>query len=476
MTVYKNQLWLLVGLLITAGAPFTSGQEYDWVDNSSHDLQFFSPVNLDFDDAPIGRTSGYFFRFDKLSWAATGERNTVGNKEVTVLSELIVPDALSTFLGVTSETPLPTQQYEIINGLQDVAPTADFGWGERYEFGYRYKNHSWDISILDGPLIQEENTFGNGPETSGFGSIHVNFAAPTDFLRGFRDYWGSGEEVDSFVLPTEVFAGPGQPGDNIVDDLDGDGAEGAVFIVDPNDTVIGIAIDLDDLHMYNVTFNQLTIRNSTETKGIEIMHTHYLTNRHHMAKHQNNHLEFGYGVRFLRLRDEFRFDGTSDLLGTMNFSTGTENQIVGPQVRLKWSTQRSRWNLAVDGRCQLGYNIVDLDHAGSYGLDDTGPFGNLINQGLVPGGIDRLIGAQPNTYSYGRQDNEFSPVVELRADLSYQLTGAIAARLGYTALFIDNISRASQVTNYSFPDLGLLEGGNQEILLNGANFGFDVVY
>ena len=81
MTVYKNQLWLLVGLLISAGASFASGQEYDWVDNSSHELQFFSPVNLDFDDEPIRRSSGYFFNYDKLNWAVTGERLITGNQQ-----------------------------------------------------------------------------------------------------------------------------------------------------------------------------------------------------------------------------------------------------------------------------------------------------------------------------------------------------------------------------------------------------------
>ena len=78
--------------------------------------------------------------------------------------------------------------------------------------------------------------------------------------------------------------------------------------------------------------------------------------------------------------------------------------------------------------------------------------------------------------SYARQQNNFSPMVELRAEASYQLTRALAARVGYTGIFVDNITRASQTVDWFIPDLGLLRGGEQEIYINGLDFGFDVVY
>jgi hypothetical protein len=285
-------------------------------------------------------------------------------------------------------------------------------------------------------------------------------------------------------VPTATLNGPSGDGDGFADDLDGDGAEGAAnFVVSDidgdgeigDDEVVGIVIDLDDLHLFNVTFNQVTVRNTTETQGFELMRTHQLSNRHLMTKHQNRQIDIAYGVRFLRLRDEFTFDGTSDLLGTAVFTTGAENQIVGPQIRARWSAQRGRWNLGVDGRCLFGYNITDADQRGSIGLDHVED-GVVVNPGLAPGAINRLLSGQPTTFSYGKQFNEFSPVVEFRADASYQVTSSIALRLGYTAIFVDNISRASQITRYFLPDMGFREAGQQHILINGANFGFDVVY
>ncbi len=481
--------WIASCLLAVALAPVAHAVE-EFYDPGAHDAQWFSPVDLDFNTRPIRKDNGFFFRYDKLSWAATGERVPIGDPNVQVFSEIIIPDALAQSFSATSG-PLTAAvlQYPIFNGLQDVAPTAQFAWGERYEFGRLDGGNGWQVSILDGPEVNSSNTFGNGPEQSGFGSIHVNFATPDNFLLGFRNYWGGGVETSFFVIPTPTLNGPGiVPGNetpaDFIDDLDGDGIEGFNFILGDidgdgeidDDEVIGIAVDLDDLHEFNVTFNQVNVRNVTETQGVELMRTHQLSNRHKEVKRQRSQWEIAYGVRFLRLRDRFSFDGTSDLLGTAAFTTEAENQIVGPQIRSKWTTQRGRWNLGIDGRFLFGYNITDADQTGSIGLDNTDAFGTVVNPGLVPGGFNRLISGQPTAFSYGRQDNEFSPTAELRANLSYQLTSAVALRLGYTAIFVDNISRASQITRYFLPDMGLRPGGQQEIFINGANFGFEVVH
>jgi len=462
-------------------------------DCCEHDLQFFSPVDFDFECQPIKKDCGWTFRYDKLSWAMTGERVAVGNPNVQVFSEIIISDALAQSFNATSG-PIRSAdlQYSIINGLQDVVPTAQFGWGERYEFGRFNGSSGWQFSILDGPEVSVSQVFGTGAQQFGFGSIHVNFSTPANFLLGFRDYGGGGVlvgDAGDFVIPTPTLNGPGiVPGNeapgNFIDDLDGDGIEGFNFIVGDvdgdgmidDDEIIGIAVDLDDLHLFNVTFDQVSLRNTTETQGIELMKTTRLSNGNRMKKNQNRHFDIGYGVRFLRLRDQFSFNGTSPLMGTMQFTTEAENQLVGPQLRAQWSTQQGRWGWNFDGRAMLAYNITDSDQVGSYGLDNVDALGIVINPGLAPGAFNRLISAQPNTFSYGRRDDEFSPTVEVRAELSYQITGAIAARLGYTGIFIDNISRGASITNYSLPDFGFLQGGQQDIFINGANFGFDVVY
>jgi hypothetical protein len=48
--------------------------------------------------------------------------------------------------------------------------------------------------------------------------------------------------------------------------------------------------DFGDLHTFNVAFDQIIVRSRTKTNGVEAMWSHDLTNRHYMAKHQNNRL------------------------------------------------------------------------------------------------------------------------------------------------------------------------------------------
>ena len=79
MTVHKMRTWLVAGLLLSTTSTAARGQVNEWVDTPAHDLQFFSPADLDFENQPLRRADGFIFRYDKLSWAFTGERNVIGS-------------------------------------------------------------------------------------------------------------------------------------------------------------------------------------------------------------------------------------------------------------------------------------------------------------------------------------------------------------------------------------------------------------
>lgn len=533
MTAPKYFNWVAASLLVALSNAVSQAQPLAheiilpdpdstplFVDNPSHDLQFFSPVDFDFENRPIRQQAGYFFSFEKLFWAATGERITVGDPNQVVLSELIFGNSP---FSIGTAPP----QYVISNSIQDAPPNgSDFGNGDRYEFGYTEGGNGWLIGVMDGPEINGREIFGfnsltipnqlplflnldnpniditnlaflsdvlgrpgsgsNDIATSrnGFGSVHVNFATPTGFLAGFVDYAvngpnnelgptvaGPGRAVELVTVTLGADGNPeitlvtlGSGADGIPDNLNGNLVGGFFFVVDAAGTVIGTGVDYGDLHTFNVAFERFEVRNVTETDGIELMKTVTLDNRHLPVKRQGEFIELGVGVRFLRLNDEFTFDGSGGILGRTFATTGAENQIVGPQIRGRWSKQRGRWNFGLDGRFVFGYNVQNQTQVGAIGED------------LAPGAVNSPIFAQPHAVSYARQQQNFSPLAEIRADLSYQVTSSIAAKLGYTGLFVDNITRASQTVNWSIPDLGILHGGEQEIYINGVNFGFEAVY
>ncbi len=524
-------------LLIGAQATVASAQLFPQVqllqddpwcgDCCEHDLQFFAPVDFDLECQPMLKDCGWYFGYEKLSWVITGERTTIGDPTVNVQSEIYLPQTGSS-LGVAPPT------YQVVNSIQDAPPEADFAWGNRYEFGRQNRGSGWRISILEGPELNTQDVYGfdeisipgtlpfitrttndndtvtiidpdnfdpsltillfpNGPNDvstsiNGFGSVAVNFRTPAGFLTGLRDYWvgttsgpvigGPGRsllvtgseqvEVNGVLTEAKISAAAVVTGaDGLVDDLNGNGQ--SFFFIDldadgTHDVGEPFGFDFNDLHTFNVFFDTVIVRNNTRTDGVELMHTFDVPNRYKMKKHQDSRLRISTGVRYFQLQDLFYFEGRGGFLGLTTMTTDVQNSIFGPQVQLQWHKQRGRFGLDVDGRFMWGFNVQDLD------LDAT------IGQDLLPGGLNSSATGRPTATRTGRHDETFSPFVEFRADASYSITNSIKARVGYTAMFIDNITRSSRVTDWVLPNPGLLKGGQQDIFINGANFGFDVLY
>lgn len=454
------------------------------------DAQYFAPVDFDFDCRPIRKDCGFFFNYEKLAWVATGERHHIGVEGATQAGSF---NSLRQF--VTGETlqignpVIPNPGVTVFidppllpNNIQNAEPRADLGWGERYELGYFKGDAGWLVGVLDGPEIDSSQVYGFGATVqdgtngllSPLGSVFIVFDDPLNLMRGFIDVFDG--------VPT---AGP--PGGNLQDDTNGDGIlDGDGFAddidrdghfgpdgVDLDDPVEepdagfvgGLEHDFDDLVILPVSFQTLVVRNRTEISGIELMRTHRLDNRHRMAKHQNRSVVMSYGVRYVQLDDQFRVDGAGGVLGDSFWDTSIINNIVGPQLGLSYQEQKGRFLFDFNGRFLFGYNIQNLKQTAALGED------------LIPGQHNHPLYFSPTYANHGRQEEDFAPVVELRANASYQLTGAIALKLGYTGTFIDNIRRASQHVKYELPRMGFRDdAGTQNIFVNGVNFGAEVVY
>ena len=155
-----------------------------------------------------------------------------------------------------------------------------------------------------------------GDKTFGFGSVHVNFRTPAGYLSGFSDYLnyvagaaigtqgGPALYVGNYGQSTE--SGPPSGTTNTVptftflrmaDDINENGIPGAIAIAVTVQTPSGpvteftTLTDFGDLHEFNIAFERLEVHSRTNTEGVEAMWTHELSNRHYMAKNQNNQLE-----------------------------------------------------------------------------------------------------------------------------------------------------------------------------------------
>ncbi len=484
-------------------------------ENYSHDFQLFAPVEIDLDNEPYVDDHGYLFNYSKLAWSFSGEHVTIGDPDVVVFAEEI-------FRQNPQDEGIRPAPYQVQNGLQDALPDAGFGWGDRYEIGYRDRGNGWLISILDGPEQVQNKVYGMTPTLSGttlppvdldfrgqplfppgstgggntdpnaqtpgplgdffalgFGNVHVNFDTPAGYLLGFRDYLNflAGAAIGTQVGPVAFvgnFGGLTEPDIDdddgtfdfirLTDDIDEDGIPGAVIIIDPVTGGLTTLTDFDDLHQFNIAFDQVIVRTRAKINGVEAMWTHELTNRHMQAKHQNNFFELGVGARYLQFEDYFSFLADGGILGRTSSDTWLDNNIVGPQVRAKWINQRQRWRLSGTASFLFGYNTQNWSQENGIGAE------------LVPGATNRLLFAQPTFSQHGLTRDDFSPVGELRLDAAYYLTQSVALKVGYTGMYIGNIRRAATSVRYFLPDMGFRDSGTQDLISNGVDFGIDFVY
>ncbi len=193
------------------------------------------------------------------------------------------------------------------------------------------------------------------------------------------------------------------------------------------------------------------------TDSVELMKTYRFDQTKHGAT-----VQFQFGARWMRMNDKFRVDALGGTLGDSFWDTRVDNQIIGPQVALSWQKQQGRWSTFLEGRALLGANFQNLSQEGGIGSE------------LNPGAANRPVYFNPTVFTHGRQEQAFSPVVEMRVSTSYQLTKAFSLQLGWTGIFADNIRRAAPHVQYSLPNMGLRDAGDQEVFINGLTFGCEL--
>lgn len=477
-------------------------------ENYDQDLRIFAPLELDLDNLPADDGDcGYFFGYEKLYWSYTGERTTIGNPEVVAFAEEI-------YLQNPQDQGVRPDPHQIYNSLTSVPPAAGFSGGDRYEFGYRDRDNGWYVSVLKGPDLYEHGHYGFGatnptididytdstdvqndpgpPDGApsgtvaggelrafGFGSVPVLFDAPAGYLWGFRDYLQYlGESalgtvagpllyVGNYSMPSATDTDPGDQTITyfrVADDLDGDANPGVGFITDADGNIIMTFHDYDDLSQFNVYFDEVTVLSHVKTDGVEMMWTHELSNQNYMARRQNNRLQLSAGARYFRFLDEFTVDAVGSFLGDSLWDTAFDNQIVGPQVGLRWTNQRERWTINTDAKFTFGYNVQDWSQTAAMGSH------------LIPGALNRPLYGRPTYSQTGVQMEDFSPVAELRVEASYHLTKAFALKVGYNGMFVGNVRRAGNSVKYYLPTMGFNDAGTQNLVVNGFNVGLEFVH
>jgi hypothetical protein len=206
-------------------------------------------------------------------------------------------------------------------------------------------------------------------------------------------------------------------------------------------------------------FETIDVKNHADAWGLEIMRTWRCEPERVPYAYV---CEFMAGVRYLYFRDIYNFDGF--VTGNEGvWTTKTENNLIGPQIGMRISKQYGPWFVAFEPRAFAGYN-----------------YQNLHQHGELPGNI--LVAPATPGFNNTAHETEFSPVVEMRAEISYLLTRKIRTRFGYTGYWIDALARAPSMVNYAIPNfatpagpaMGFTTNNTQDTYIQGIHWGIEV--
>lgn len=433
MSLYRNKPWLAVLLLafLTGGPAHAQGVR---------DMQLFAPVEIDGFGGGPRADQGLFYQFDGLYWwIQKPEFDPIGEPGLT---RLVFED--------------PDESFIQHNTISNTNLTAQAEGGQRHEFGYIHGHDGIMMSIFE---MHDQN------QRLTYSDVDVVFDdQPTGPLNQPRLF--------GFVA----------------DILEADESSVTYF-----------NLVLRDLP---VTFEEVILRNEVSTWGTEV---NYIR-RTHPGGH-GGIFEFLFGVRYLEFEELFAFEGYGDRFVLINADPGADpdeltgvpaapgtilaesfwhaiadNHIIGPQFGLRWFRQSHRWTWSTEARFFAGVNIQNLEQEGTLGtqLDDDFPAEDvtLIGATSVTDFPFEPVTFGPVGFKHSATEEEWAPAVEFRVDLKYKLTRAVDVRVGWTAIYMDGIARASNLIDYSLTEtriMGLdLMDNRQDVFMHGLTLGFDI--
>jgi hypothetical protein len=209
-------------------------------------------------------------------------------------------------------------------------------------------------------------------------------------------------------------------------------------------------------------FTQVDVRNRTVLNGIELMRMYRTAQLHYGGQ-----LELLAGVRFFQIEDDFTIGAAGGVWDSSYIDNRVQNDMVGPQLGARWYRQRGRWITSAEGRFMAGVDFQNF-HENSTLASNGGPTTVVTVDGAT-------LNLRPMTAQNSLSQSEFAPLGELRLQAAYEITRSVAIKVGYTAIYMGGIARASNTIDYTLPNLGIRNGfSDQTLFAQGLTIGFEI--
>lgn len=305
------------------------------------------------------------------------------------------------------------------------------------------------------------------------------------------------------------------PFSRLTDDINEGGVSGAIIVVDPNTGQLTTLTDFPDLHTFNIAFDQSSeeqfnpyagavdalnvvwygedesesvedsISDWQAAEAMRISDWYFtgierarprpdpsrwtedsnpgLRSATNKSRQRHNGIGILYGLRAIEREDFLKFYGTGGILGTVKSDTIADNHVMGPAIGLVWIKSYGPWTARMKGLVSVGFNSGEIDQD------------NSIGQEFVPGALNRPRFAQPSTSSNRYSHDELSPNGELRAEANLRITEHVTFAINWSGIAVDNALQAEDRVRYYLPDMGIVDPGNQRLLVHHFFCGIEMV-
>jgi hypothetical protein len=309
---------------------------------------------------------------------------------------------------------------------------------------FQYQRLFWSIHQPAHALVGSPDPLAAGLSDNDNSFIHATFVWGNIFDFGFMDDCGYGWNC-SILKTNDQFNSLHESQTNVG------------FINGPTGTATQITFNAP------VITGDLQLLNVTRMAGIDLMKTW----RYPQSEKNGGFFDMGAGVRFFQFHDRFDVSEPNALAPIADWDLGIDNDIVGPEVAIRYVQQREHWIFDGQFKFTAGANFQNATETGSTINQNLQGFPNI-------GFINHL-----NVVT-------FAPLGELRLNESYQLTKNASITVGYSGILMSGIGRASRRIDYTLnnvtglgstagQDLGIINGAkNDHVFINGVNFGFQI--
>ncbi|HUY32260.1 MAG TPA: BBP7 family outer membrane beta-barrel protein [Pirellulales bacterium] len=513
MSINRTKLWLglALQLLVATVASAQELKENEWLPYFK-DVQIGAPADLSRYGSGPKRKRGWFATAEALAWSISPpDRTTVGKEGYSplvgqggVLGFPVNP-ALSGTTGTTTTTTNQSPGFLTLNFFNQ-ANTLDTGFiqprlgpGQRYQIGYINEDgEGWMVGTI---VLQSQTS----QQVVGTGQMAV-FAPFTNGINPLEGFIPGPNGVAFDVNGNHIFGPNGQDPGTL-------NPNPPPTFIPPFTGIpkISAPTDFGDLVQFPVIFHSLTAQQSSRLWGIEVMHLWQLPLR------RNNNRRLGTwealaGVRYLRFRDSFLVEGFPDIsqqansgagggggggattntqisngvLGTTQIYQSADNNLIGPQLGLRWAAGKGRLSFQTEARVMGAANFQALRQTGFYGKQPG--FAQQATLGQSPtstGGGGGATGSQtptlqpgypiglvPQSFSHTHFATQFAPVGEMRLNLNYQVYRSVAVQFGWTGLFMGGMARSANAIDYTLPQFGIMNAQTRQfVLVQGINVG-----